>query len=383
MISLTARSIRGTAALLVLFAVVALISAADQPNKEGKGSDQQPDPLKALSEAYAKGVTTTPMEPKDLPKEITDGAAKARPGASIKKADKVEIKHTMKYVAFDKPQVQSYRAILVNDGKRTRVQVDPEGKKLDAQPVADSKTEPDKKDDKPKEIDIPEKAAKAVKAIKELYPEAVVIEVTTEVYQDQSGTIDVLTYEIEFLNKGVKHEMVASPEGVIPHLWKSIAEKDLPKAVAETLAKEGGKIESASQFEIRAGLQFAPLDKPRVVYQLEVEKDGKSTKLNLQANGSVVPAPARPGPQNPTYLGVSLDKDGTTVSQVAKDGPAEQAGIKAGDKILMMGDAKISAVADLIKVLQSSKPGAEIKVKLQRGDETLTVTVKLVAPPEQ
>jgi S1-C subfamily serine protease len=104
--------------------------------------------------------------------------------------------------------------------------------------------------------------------------------------------------------------------------------------------------------------------------------------LSLQADGKVIPPPARPGPQNPTYLGVSLEPNSTTVSQVVKDGPADQAGVKAGDKILMMGDAKISAVADLHKVLQNSKPGTEVKVQLQRGDEKLTVSVKLAAPPE-
>src|SRR5476651_999547 len=51
---------------------------------------------------------------------------------------------------------------------------------------------------------------------------------------DPSGAVDVLTYEIEFLSKGKKHERIASPDGVIPHLWKPISEKDLPKAVADT-----------------------------------------------------------------------------------------------------------------------------------------------------
>jgi hypothetical protein len=372
----TMRCLPAGLALLALL-VAAAPGGADEPKTPAK----QPDPLQALKEAYAKGVSTTPVELKELPKPISDGAAKARPGASIRKAQKLEIKHTMKYVAFDKPRVQSYQAILVKDDKRTRVQVAPDGKKLNARPVTDNKAEPGKKADKPKEIDIPDKASKAVKAIKELYPDAVVIEITTEVYQDPSGIVDVLTYEIEFLLKGAKREMVASPEGVIPHLWKPIAEKDLPQAVAQTLAKEGGKIESASQFEVRAGLQFAPLDKPRVVYQLEMDKDGTASKLNLRADGSAVPAPVRPGPQNRAYLGLSLEKNSTTVAQVVKDGPADRAGIKPGDKLLMLGDAKIGAVADVLKVLQNMKPGAEVKVQLQRGDQIMTVSVKLAAPP--
>ncbi|HZZ78555.1 MAG TPA: hypothetical protein VFE62_08555, partial [Gemmataceae bacterium] len=151
-------------AIASLALLVAVSHGTGQPAKqEGK---KQPNPLQALKDAFAKGVTTTPIEVKDLPKEISEGAAKARPGASVKKAQKVEIKHTMKYVAFDKPRVQSYKAILVNDGKRVAVQIAPDGKKQGARPVAEAKADPAKK--AVKEIDIPAKAAKAVKAIKQL-----------------------------------------------------------------------------------------------------------------------------------------------------------------------------------------------------------------------
>lgn len=368
---------------MLLLVSAASVGRADQPDKPAiKDDGKQSDPFQALQEAYSKGVSTTPVEVKDLPKEISDGAIKARPGGSIRKVQRSEIKHTLKYVAFEVPRVQSYQAVLVNGDKRTRVQVAPDGKKSDARPLPDKKDESSNKADTPSEIDIPDKASKAVKAIKELYPDAIVIAITTEVYQDPSGTVDVLTYEIEFLFKGTEHEMVASPDGVIPHLWKQIAEKDLPKEVAKTLAEDDSKIESLSQFELRAGLQFAPLDKPRIIYQLEVEQDGTTSNLNLRADGSVVPAPVRPGPQNRSYLGVSLEKNSTTISQLVKGGPAAQAGMKAGDKLLMVGDVKTGTVADLLKVLQNTNPGTEVKVQLQRGKEMVTVLVKLTAPPE-
>ncbi len=376
-------------ALAVLLAAGAGGLHGDESQKTSPPKDggKQPDPLQALQDAFAKGVTVKDVDPKDLPKEITEAAAKSAPGASIKKARKQEIRHTLKYVALDKPKVQSYQATVVKDGKGVRVQVSPDGKQVSARPVADKGAAQDKKEapaDNAKEIDIPAKASKAVKAIKELYPDAGVKEITTEVYQDPSGAVDVLTYEVEFLSKGVKHEMVASPEGIIPHLWKTIAEKDLPRAVADALAKEvpGGKVESAAAFEIRAGLQFAALDQPRVVYQLELEKDGKPAKLNVRADGTVVPAPVRPG-QNRAYLGLEFEKNTTTVSRVAKDGPADRAGVKAGDKVLALADTKVASVPDLVKALQALKPGAEVKLRLQRGEQSLTVPVKLGAPPGQ
>jgi hypothetical protein len=368
------------AALVVTLAALLVYGSAVVGADEKKDKPDQVNPLQALQEAFKKGVTVTEIELKDLPKEITEAAAKNSPGATIKKAQKQEIRHTMKYVALDKPSIKSYQAVVAKDGKRTRLQVAPDGKKLGAQPVADKKAG-DRKEGDDKEIEIPEKAAKSVKAIKELYPDAIVKEITTEVYQDPSGTVDVLTYEIEFITKGNKREMVASPDGVIPHLWKSIEEKDLPKEVAEAVAKEvpEGKIESAARFEIRAGLQFAPLDKPRIVYRLELEKDGKGTKLNLLANGNVVPSPVRPG-RNRAYLGLAFEKNTTTVTQVVKDGPADQAGIKVGDKILALGDAKIGSVPDLLKALQALKPGAEVKLQFQRDDKERTVSVTLGTP---
>jgi hypothetical protein len=355
----------------------------DTKTPPAKDAGKQPNPLQGLQDAFKKGVTLTSVNPQDLPREITDAAAKNAPGATLKKAQKQEIRHTLKYVAFDKPQVQSYQATVVKDDQRIRVQLAPDGKKLSAKPVAEQKGKEAPADDK-KEIEIPEKASKSVKAIKELYPDAVVKEITTEVYQDHSGTVDVLTYEIEFITKGTKREMVASPEGIIPHLWKPITEKELPKAVADALTKEvpGGKVESAAQYEIRAGLQFAPLDKPRIVYQLELEKDSQASKLNLRADGTPVPAPVRPGKPR-AFLGLAFEKNTTMVSQVTKDGPAEQAGIKPGDKLLALGDAKTGSVPDVVKALEAHKPGTEVKVQLQRGDQTLTVPVKLGAPAGQ
>jgi putative serine protease PepD len=68
---------------------------------------------------------------------------------------------------------------------------------------------------------------------------------------------------------------------------------------------------------------------------------------------------------------------------VAKDGPADRAGIKAGDKVLALADTKVGSVPDLVKALQALKPGAEVKLQVQRGDQALTVLVTLGSPPGQ
>jgi S1-C subfamily serine protease len=50
---------------------------------------------------------------------------------------------------------------------------------------------------------------------------------------------------------------------------------------------------------------------------------------------------------------------------------------------LALGDAKIASVSELLKALQGKQPGTEAKLHVQRGDNTLTVPVKLGTPPGQ
>ena len=233
-----------------------------------------------------------PIEVKDLPAEVAASVAKAEPKATIKKAEKNEIRAVMKYIALEKAQVQQYTIEVVKDGKRSRVNMNGQGGNVKVTELKEEK--PKDKEEKPaekeKEIDIPEKAAKSVKAIKALYPDAVVKQITTEVFDDGSGEIEILTYEIEFITKGAKREMVASPEGVIPHLWAPVTAKALPRTVTEALEKAvpGAKVESARAFEIRAGLRFGNRDKPKFYYTVQVESDGKTKSIKLKPDGSII-----------------------------------------------------------------------------------------------
>jgi hypothetical protein len=229
-----------------------------------------------------------PVAIKDLPKAIADAVAKAAPGEKVQRAEKQELRATLKYVALDRPQVRQYTVDVSKDGKTTRYTVSPDGKTVKASDI-----KPEKKSEKPaKELDIPAKAAKAVAAIKSLYPDAVVKLITHEVFDDGSGDLEILTYEIEFVTKGVEREMVASPEGVIPHLWVPVAVKQLPQAVIEALAKAapGAKAEKARAFELRAALRFGAVENVKVYYTVQVEKDGKSRTLKFKTNGEPIKA---------------------------------------------------------------------------------------------
>jgi len=227
-----------------------------------------------------------PIEIKDLPKPVADAVAKAAPGETVKGAEKQEMRATLRYVALDKASVQRYAIDMIKDGKTKRFFVSPDGKSVKAIEIA-----AEKKASKPaKEFDVPAKAAKAVAALKALYPDLAVLKITHEVFDDGTGDIEILTYEVEFVIKGIEREMVASPEGVIPHLWASVATKDLPKAVTDALDKAAPrtKIEKARAFEIRASLRFGALEKAKLYYTVQVAKDGKERTLKVKPTGDLI-----------------------------------------------------------------------------------------------
>ncbi len=227
-----------------------------------------------------------PVQGKDLPKPVADAVARAAPGATVKSADRNEVRATLRYVALDRPRVQQYAVDVSKGGKSTRFVVSPDGKSARATAIR-----AEKKAARPaKEFTVPAKAARAVAALKALYPDLAVLKITHEVFDDGTGDIEILTYEVEFVSRGIEREMVASPEGVIPHLWAPVAAKGLPKAVTDALdrAAPGAKVVKARAFEIRASLRFGALAKAKVYYTVQVEKDGRERTLRVKPGGDLI-----------------------------------------------------------------------------------------------
>ena len=64
------------------------------------------------------------------------------------------------------------------------------------------------------------------------------------------------------------------------------------------------------------------------------------------------------------------------VSQVVAGSPAEQAGIQPGDRILAIDGRKIESFTDISSIV-ALKPGREVDVVLQRGEQKLSLRVRL------
>jgi S1-C subfamily serine protease len=52
-------------------------------------------------------------------------------------------------------------------------------------------------------------------------------------------------------------------------------------------------------------------------------------------------------------------------------------GLKAGDKLVAVNDRSIDAPRDIARALAKILPGTRVTFKLKRGDETLSLVVKL------
>lgn len=70
-------------------------------------------------------------------------------------------------------------------------------------------------------------------------------------------------------------------------------------------------------------------------------------------------------------------ENGVKFSDVRPGSPAAKAGLKAGDVLIQFGDKQIKNLYDFTDALRRSKVGDVVEVKVLRGSETITASVKL------
>ena len=75
----------------------------------------------------------------------------------------------------------------------------------------------------------------------------------------------------------------------------------------------------------------------------------------------------------------NYDAGGVRLDGVAKGGPADKGGLKAGDVITKIGASDIGTLDDFMAVLRARKPGDEVLVVVKRDKQVLKLNVKLEA----
>ena len=88
------------------------------------------------------------------------------------------------------------------------------------------------------------------------------------------------------------------------------------------------------------------------------------------------------------YLGVSTAERssgdaGASVAQVVRGGPADDAGLRAGDIITRVGSTHVAEPDDVAAAIASNKPGDTIQITFTRDGDQRTERVKLGTRPEE
>lgn len=85
------------------------------------------------------------------------------------------------------------------------------------------------------------------------------------------------------------------------------------------------------------------------------------------------------------YFGIGVDPsfegEGVRFAYVARDGPAAEAGLVAGDVLLEIDGRAIGSSDRASSIIQGRRPGETVSAKIRRKDRILEVRVRLANWP--
>jgi membrane-associated protease RseP (regulator of RpoE activity) len=108
----------------------------------------------------------------------------------------------------------------------------------------------------------------------------------------------------------------------------------------------------------------------------QLEADPQQAKLLAEQRTAEEQQEEKAAPKRP-YLGLTFADDTLKVHGVEKDGPADKAGMQAGDVLVKFGDDKAESRANLSKLLLKRKPGEPVSVEVERDGKPLPLKVEL------
>ncbi len=194
-----------------------------------------------------------------------------------------------------------------------------------------------------------------------------------------TGTSDVWNPLLDKLNVTAKFELTRKPEGVGPSDHQSFYLKDIPVLHLftglhefyhrpsddfKTINFEGMKRITSLTTEIIVAVSQA--DKRPNFKKSEKKRNVENTGGDRPYFGSI-----------PDYADSA---DGLPLTGVAKNGPAETAGIKPKDVVIGLGKYKIGGIEDFDSALRKFKAGDKVPVKVLRAGKELTLTITLGSP---
>jgi hypothetical protein len=187
---------------------------------------------------------------------------------------------TLKYVPADAPR-SYFGAVVEKDGRTYKVDVRPDGSAdLPMDGIASGLLEggppygeslPLRK--KPEEIPVPEAAAGAVRGVKAALPGAIVRALRETIYDDKSGHVEIVAYDIDVDVDGTPKTVPVSTEGLLVYLSLPVKTEDIPASVLAAVSAKvpGGAVKQVVRQDVLAVPRFVPLEKSRFAYVAEIE----------------------------------------------------------------------------------------------------------------
>ncbi len=103
----------------------------------------------------------------------------------------------------------------------------------------------------------------------------------------------------------------------------------------------------------------------------------------LAEEAEAAPADERPRASAPAFLGVRLVSEGAKVlvAEVVPGGPADAAGVRAGDRVLAFAGAPVASAEDLAAAVGKRAAGESVRVELIRDGRLLELAIVLGTAP--
>jgi serine protease Do len=108
----------------------------------------------------------------------------------------------------------------------------------------------------------------------------------------------------------------------------------------------------------------------QMTWNLHVPVDTYRANWGRLAKGDVWGGKKQRGP----YIGVEID-DNCRIVRVVEDSPADKAGLKANDVVILFDKDQIEDADDLLTLIAKQKPGNEVPIQVRRGKKVLNFKV--------
>jgi S1-C subfamily serine protease len=101
-------------------------------------------------------------------------------------------------------------------------------------------------------------------------------------------------------------------------------------------------------------------------------------------NGKIIPAPKPPFPgmlasEPKPFLGIRMREiwGRVEIIEVIPNSAAEKAGLKSQDATIEFAGLQAASVQDIIELIESSRPGEDLKIRLKRNNENIEVNATM------